>query len=1245
MKLFHALIVVLGIGCAPLAATSALAADNEPGEEHQNDSTAPVVSNGHTTVRWSFDAADEPGAWTKRTVEPGARPPLFPGFAADNQAAIFKPGTVLRLADRGPDAGLRFVQGESLTLEAWVRVGEIKRGQYAYLVGKGRSGKHGFAEKNQNYALRLRGDEHATRISFLFASQAEEGRAGEWHRWTSKEGFPRDDGWHHVAVSYTFGKPDSLHGVIDGREVSGAWDMGGPTTRPPVADADDLVIGSGNGGSTSNWLHGWLDNVTIERGIIAPQDLLARYVYVPPPPPVTREQVPAGRVLVQLCENGLPPTNTWPLMPPPATESYEEQALGFIELPNKYVDTGVRGDRASPLLLRAATLVKFPAGKHRLLLRARGASRLLVDGQPVLRTPFPPPDDGAHNKVKPADEYLDLGPDFRFAPAGEGEAWTSLETSAGEHFVVMETIVGGYLGKTRRRPELGETVAAISLAGSQSWQLLAPAGRCIPYTDAGWAAYRAQRHAYLGMLNAKARAAARAEHAAYWEKRHEAARAYLAKTPEVPVPELPAGYPALGAIDRFLAARLAEAKTQQAAAPAGGVDFFHDIRPILETRCFDCHRGTKVQGGLRLDSRAAAVKGGESYGPAIVPGEPDKSALLARVRSHDPDEMMPPKGEPLTREQTDLIERWIREGAHWPQFQLDNSTLMPLADDLTFLRRLSLDLVGVVPTLEETRLYQADPPKLRRQRAVDRLLADPRWADHWTGYWQDVLAENPNILNPTLNNTGPFRWWIYESLEDDKPLDLFVTELVRMRGSQRFGGPAGFAVASQNDAPFAAKGSIVSTAFLGVEMKCARCHDAPTHSSKQVDLFRLAALLAAETVQVPNTSSVALGKLSAGGRTPLIEVTLKPGTRVEPKWPFPALCDESIGRSLAEDAADPRDRLAALITAPQNERFAQVIANRIWQRLMGRGIVEPVDDWEKGQLSHPELLGWLGREFVRAGYQVKPLVRLIAGSHAYQRAADRRLRETGPLFVARAPRRMLAEQIVDSLFVVTGKPFRVEEVNLDVDGRRSLKNSITLGQPSRCWMLTSTSNERDRPSLALPRVQAVADVMQAFGWRGARPDAASTRDTAPNALQPAILANGTMSVWLSRLSDDHGITRLALEDQPLEQLLDGLFLRVLTRLPTPKERAAYAEYLRPGYDARRNEADSAADQAPTPHRPRRYVSWSNHLDAESTVLKQQEEAAARRGDPPTRRLKADWRERLEDVLWALANAPEFVFSM
>ena len=197
------------------------------------------------------------------------------------------------------------------------------------------------------------------------------------------------------------------------------------------------------------------------------------------------------------------------------------------------------------------------------------------------------------------------------------------------------------------------------------------------------------------------------------------------------------------------------------------------------------------------------------------------------------------------------------------------------------------------------------------------------------------------------------------------------------------GGPAGFGEASGNDVPMAEKAVVVSAAFLGVNMTCARCHDAPAHRSTQKELFQLAGLLANTSLTVPKTSSVPLDKLHTGDRPPLIKVTLQPGTTVPAAWPFAELL-----KTTADAKADARDRLAAWLTDPRNERFAQVAVNRVWARLMGRGLVEPVDDWERGAPSHPELLRWLGREFVRGGYDLRHVERLILTSHAYQRAAD-----------------------------------------------------------------------------------------------------------------------------------------------------------------------------------------------------------------------------------------------------------------
>ena len=194
-------------------------------------------------------------------------------------------------------------------------------------------------------------------------------------------------------------------------------------------------------------------------------------------------------------------------------------------------------------------------------------------------------------------------------------------------------------------------------------------------------------------------------------------------------------------------------------------------------------------------------------------------------------------------------------------------------------------------------------------------------------------------------------------------------------------------------------------------------------------------------------------------------------------------------------------------------------------------------------------------------------------------------------------------------------------------------------------MLASTSNERDRPSLSLPRVQAVASIMETFGWRGARQDPISERETDPNVLQPAILANGVMGTWLTRLSDDHEITRVVMEDQTPGELVDRLFMRLLTREPNAMERARYVKFLSEGYETRViPEAERVVEKKTGPRVPEKFVSWSNHLDGIANTIAQEKEAAARRGDPPTNALTTEWRLRMEDMLWAMLNAPEWIYT-
>ncbi len=578
------------------------------------------------------------------------------------------------------------------------------------------------------------------------------------------------------------------------------------------------------------------------------------------------------------------------------------------------------------------------------------------------------------------------------------------------------------------------------------------------------------------------------------------------------------------------------------------------------------------------------------------------------------------------------------------QARLDEAHVrpMPLTTDIEFLRRLSLDVIGVIPTADEIRAYLKDPPERRRQRAIERLLSDPGWADHWIPYWQDVLAENPSILKPDLNNSGPFRWWLHQAFSDDLPFDRVVTELIEMEGSLYKGAPRGFAMASLNDAPMAAKADILSQAFLGQKLSCARCHDAPFHPFKQKDLFSVAALLDGQPIELPEASTVPIRE---GARKPFVEISLKPGGRIDPHWPFQGLNGATIvAEPPSNTSVASRHQLASAIVDPQNERFAQVVVNRVWKRYLGRGLVEPAHDWSEAEVSHPQLLRYLSRQFLKSGYDLKHLARLILSSHVYQRKPDPAAAESGSergtLLAGPVRRRLSAEQLVDSLHVAAGKSLDCEELNLNPLGDRPLKQFVNMGTPQRAWEMTALSNERDRPSLALPRAQALVDVLTTFGWRQARQDPATVRDDGPSPMQTLMLANGPMGTRITRLSDDSGFTRLALEERPLDELVRETYLRLLSRPPTQDETNVFVDYLQPTYGDRRVSGMSLTDVDLSKKTDKR-VSWANHMSEESNLIRMEEERSVRMGDEPTAALQPAFRERYEDVVWTLANSPEF----
>ncbi|MEE2639330.1 MAG: DUF1553 domain-containing protein [Planctomycetota bacterium] len=1240
------LLILLTATCGSFAtpASSLLAGEQDLGidkkapEKKISGERGPLSS----VVKWDFESGDMVSLRSQGKVEhgqAGPRPPEFPGMVAGNQAVRLGTADYLVVEDPGTNSVFDFSNGDDVTIEAWVNPSGLREGQVSYVVGKGRTGSPSFAPDNQNWSLRLIGAGNQAKISFLFATRHSRGD-DHWHRWDSKSAFPVGTGWHHIAVTYRFGSPGSIRGWINGQPVKGSWSYGGETTEPPIVDNDEIRIGNG--------FAGMLDRIAIHRDRLDDRVIASRFHRVGRKRTVESQPevmprlaaFPEGRVLVQLSA-GLAAANRWPN----TGEKWPDESVRWTgnwfllpRIPLNYDAWGIRSAWTDPVLLRMAGNVSLPAGKQRFMIRGRALGRLWINGRVVARTKAITgrPPDGEERITPIAEPPL---PGVRVHGYRQQEVFGETTIEAGPDGlsrIVLELIVGG----KGHRTETGEVCVAVLAEDGKSWQVLGSDARRLPLTDVAVNPALSAIEQSLRCFDDQRRRNAAASREDFWRKRHERAKALVKANP---APSPPQGaHP----IDAFIRSRIEQAIHASTASEGRQAEQFHGkILPVLRQNCFRCH-GEKTRGGLKLDSRAAALAPGDSEHPAVVPGKPQTSELMLRIRSGD----MPPGEKRLPPQQIALLEQWISEGAAWPDPPLLESEVKgsPVIDDAPFLRRVFLDTVGVPPTAGEARAFLTDQSPGKRTRLINQLLQDERLADGWMGFWLDLLAENPTLLNQSMGSTGPFRWFLHDALRDNQPLDRMVTQLLMMRGSSADGGSAGFAKASENDSPMAAKGHIVASAFLGIELQCARCHDSPYHSTTQEDLYSLAAMLSRKPVTVPVTSRVPAAFFENQKiRKSLIEVTLKANQPVMPQWPFAAITgvqDNSQIDSLMQNPKDTRERLAALITAPQNRRFSRVLANRVWKRLIGAGLVEPAHDWEGATASHPMLLDWLAQELVANQYDFRHLLRTILTSKTYQRAAvgKNRLSAAGRRFFNGPQRRRLtAEQVVDSLHHATGRAFDVEELTFVHDGRRELGQRQTLGKPTRAWMFGDLKNERDRPSLSLPRARAVVDVLEAFGWTGARQMPVHNRETDPNLLQPAVLSNSTLTRSLTRVSQGSALAALALSAKTPESLVETLFLQTLGRFPKPDEQQVFSSVLAAGFETRIIPPDRISPVKPLPRLPQ--VTWFNHGRPKANEIQLEIERRVLAGPPHDTRLTPEWRSALQDVMWSLINHREFVW--
>ena len=465
------------------------------------------------------------------------------------------------------------------------------------------------------------------------------------------------------------------------------------------------------GGNRSNSFLGRLDAVAIHRTLLDDKAIAARFRRVGGPrivgplPEVMPEllNVPAGRVLVTLSES-MPAHERWLN----EGEPWPEETVRWLgdefllpRIPLRYDTWGIRDSWKAPLLMRMAADVQLPPGKHRFVVRARALSRLWVDGVVVARTKAitKGPPDGEEPITPIAQPPL---PGLRAHGYHQQEVFADVviaERTGSESRpvrVVLETIVGG----KNRRTETGEVCVAVQTEDQQSLSLLRPTGsREIHLTDAEVEAALARIESSLSAHDDQSRRHAAASQDEFWHRRHQAARDWARQHPAPAVPRTP-NAPHEHPVDAFVAAKINRALTAAAGSSAQQAEHFHDnVLPILREQCFRCH-GEKDSGGLKLNSRELAMRGGDSDEPAVVPGDPDASELILRIREEDEDLRMPPTAGGLDDDQIAVLEKWVESGAAWPAPPVTDAevAVAPVVSDEVFLRRIFLDTVGVIPT-------------------------------------------------------------------------------------------------------------------------------------------------------------------------------------------------------------------------------------------------------------------------------------------------------------------------------------------------------------------------------------------------------------------------------------------------------------------------------------------------------------------------------------------------------------------
>jgi uncharacterized membrane protein/mono/diheme cytochrome c family protein len=520
------------------------------------------------------------------------------------------------------------------------------------------------------------------------------------------------------------------------------------------------------------------------------------------------------------------------------------------------------------------------------------------------------------------------------------------------------------------------------------------------------------------------------------------------------------------------------------------------VRAIFAHNCYKCHSSDKTKGELRLDQRDLVFKGGKG-GPIIVPGKPHQSEIIRRInlpRSHK--EAMPGKGKPLSKEEIDLITFWVEKGAPWPDqgqkgifrvadlkprkpalppataqlqnpvdllvnqyFKKNKVSWTNLVNDRIYLRRIYLDIIGVVPSPEELTAFAQDSRPDKRAIWVRQLLnRNDDYALHWLTFWNDALRNDYSGTGYITKGRSNISDWLYNSLLTNKPYNQFVKELLNPdKASEGFIKGIqwrGVVNASQRTEMQAAQN--VSQVLLGLNLKCTSCHDSFISDWKLKDAYAFANIFADTTLEI-NRCDVPTGQ--------------KAETKI--LW-------EELGT--IDEAAPVKEKLRQLaenLAKPANGRLYRTIVNRVWAQLMGRGIVAPVDAMDNEPWSQ-DLLDWLASDFVARNYDIKELIFLIATSKTYQLPSvgikdEQKINAENYRFTGMLRRRMSAEQFADAVSAtiqpvyadsaVQYKHFAQltpEKANTPFVRASLVKNDVfltALGRPNRETVITGRDSQ------------------------------------------------------------------------------------------------------------------------------------------------------------------------------------------